>query len=88
MLRRRELLTGWLACLPARVLFAQSWPGFRGPGARGIAADDPLLPDTWSTRENVVWRVDLPGRGWSSPIVWNDQILRTVTKLYRIQKAG
>ena len=73
-MRRRELLTRLLACVPARSLFAQSWSEFRGPGARGIAADDPFLPDTWSTRQNIVWQTDLPGRGWSSPIVWNDQI--------------
>jgi outer membrane protein assembly factor BamB len=29
---------------------------------------------TWSTHENIVWRTDIPGRGWSSPVVWNDQI--------------
>jgi outer membrane protein assembly factor BamB len=71
---RRELLKGLLACLPARALLADSWPQFRGPGARGIADDDPRLPLTWSSRENVLWQIDVPGRGWSSPIVWNDQI--------------
>jgi outer membrane protein assembly factor BamB len=71
---RRELLMGLLACMPAKALLAQSWPQFRGPGARGVAAHDPLLPETWSNRENVVWRREVPGRGWSSPVVWNDLI--------------
>jgi len=71
---RRDLLKGLIAFLPARALFADSWPQFRGPGARGIADDDPRLPVTWSSRENVLWHTDVPGRGWSSPIVWNDQI--------------
>jgi outer membrane protein assembly factor BamB len=54
-------------------LHADNWPHFRGPHA-GAVADDPALPDTWSTSENVVWSVDVPGRGWSSPIVWGDHV--------------
>lgn len=55
---------------------ADNWPQFRGSRA-GVAADDPALPDTWSATENVVWKVDLPGRGWSSPIVWGDHVFVT-----------
>src|SRR5512134_1405864 len=73
-MRRRDLLKGLMACVPARALLAESWPQFRGPGSRGIAADDPRLPVTWSSRENILWRIDVPGKGWSSPVVWNDQI--------------
>jgi outer membrane protein assembly factor BamB len=53
-----------------------AWPQFRGPGATGVA-DDASLPDKWSTRDNVVWSVDIPGRGWSSPIVWGDRVFVT-----------
>src|SRR2546426_498056 len=49
------------------------WPQFRGTQA-GVAADDPALPDTWSQTENVVWRLDVPGIGWSSPVVWNELV--------------
>lgn len=49
------------------------WPQFRGPGA-GVADDDPALPDTWSETENIVWKVDIPGQSWSSPIVWGDHV--------------
>jgi outer membrane protein assembly factor BamB len=52
------------------------WPQFRGPGARGVA-DHPNLPDRWSADENVAWKIDLPGRGWSSPIVWGDRVFLT-----------
>jgi outer membrane protein assembly factor BamB len=52
------------------------WPQFRGPGAAGVA-EDPRLPETWSATENVAWKVDLPGMGWSSPIVWGDRIFVT-----------
>ena len=53
---------------------AQSnWPQFRGEGA-GVVADDPALPDTWGPTENVTWSLDVPGRSWSSPIVWDDKV--------------
>src|SRR5688572_24431841 len=53
-----------------------NWPQFRGPGARGVATGVGL-PDRWSATENVAWKTDLPGRGWSSPIVWGDRVLLT-----------
>jgi outer membrane protein assembly factor BamB len=52
-------------------LQAQNWPQFRGARS-GVAADDPRLPDTWSATENVAWKIDIPGRSWSSPVVWGD----------------
>ena len=55
---------------------ADEWPRFRGPSA-GVAADDPALPDTWSQTENVVWKLDIPGIGWSSPVVWGDHVFLT-----------
>ena len=53
-----------------------NWPQFRGPGALGVA-DHPNLPDRWSTNENVAWKVEVPGRGWSSPIVWGERVFVT-----------
>jgi len=53
-----------------------NWPQFRGPDSMGVA-EDPRLPDTWSATDNVVWRTAVPGRGWSSPIVWGDHIFLT-----------
>ncbi len=53
-----------------------SWPGFRGPGMSGLAGDA-ALPVSWSTSENVAWVADVPGRGWSSPIVWNGTVYVT-----------
>lgn len=54
----------------------EHWPQFRGPGARGIAAG-PNLPDRWSATENIAWKADVPGRAWSSPIVWADRVFLT-----------
>ena len=53
------------------------WPGFRGPGARGVAGDDPRIPAHWSDVKNVRWKAEIEGRGWSSPIVWGDRVFLT-----------
>jgi outer membrane protein assembly factor BamB len=53
-----------------------NWPAFRA-GATGGAAEGSGLPDTWDTSRNVVWKTDIPGRGWSSPVVWGDRIYLT-----------
>ena len=52
------------------------WTKFRGPDA-GAMADDPRLPDTWSETTNVTWKTDIPGLGWSSPVVWDDHVFLT-----------
>ena len=72
----RVLLSSCCAVLLTSLLTASDWPQFRGPSG-GVAADDPGLPDTWSTTENVAWRVDVPGLGWGSPVVWGDHIFLT-----------
>ena len=53
-----------------------NWPQFRGSSS-GVAADNPALPDTWSETQNVAWKVDVPGRSWSSPVVWGDHVFVT-----------
>lgn len=53
-----------------------SWPQFRGPTGQGIAADQ-AAPLTWSETENIRFKTALPGRGWSSPVVFGNQIWMT-----------
>ncbi|HEV8061513.1 MAG TPA: PQQ-binding-like beta-propeller repeat protein [Gemmataceae bacterium] len=53
-----------------------NWPDFRG-GARGGVVDDKRLPESWSTTKNVLWKTDIPGKAWSSPIVWNSSVFLT-----------
>jgi len=55
---------------------ADQWPQFRGPHA-GVVADDPSLPESWSETDHVVWKTDIPGLGWSSPVVWDDHVFLT-----------
>ena len=52
------------------------WPQFRGPAGSGIG-EEPKLPENWSATENVVWKTPIPGKGWSSPVVWADRIFIT-----------
>src|SRR6185295_8311070 len=52
------------------------WPQFRGGDAAGVA-DQFALPVSWSARQNVAWVTDIPGRGWSSPIVWGNRVYVT-----------
>jgi outer membrane protein assembly factor BamB len=54
----------------------ETWPGFRGHAMSGIAPG-PAVADKWSATENVRWKIDLPGQGWSSPIVWADTVFVT-----------
>jgi outer membrane protein assembly factor BamB len=56
-----------------------AWPQFRGPDSNPTGANAQLA-DRWSKTENVEWSQEIPGRGWSSPIVTGDKIyLTTVT---------
>ena len=55
---------------------AAPWPQWRGPDGQGHTGDD-SLPVKWSDTENVVWKTELPGRAWSSPVVSNDLIWLT-----------
>lgn len=56
---------------------SDDWPQFRGVGARGVVDNGEGLPDRWSTTDNVAWVADIPGLGWSSPIVTGDTVLVT-----------
>jgi len=77
----RHLTLAALVLLPAGALSAlepnpeRSWPGFRGHEMSGLTPK--ALPEKWSATENVRWVANIPGRGWSSPIVWNDVVYLT-----------
>ena len=57
-------------------LFAENWPTWRGPLGTGICAEK-NLPAQWSATKNVKWKVALPERGNSSPVVWQDKVFIT-----------
>jgi outer membrane protein assembly factor BamB len=63
--------------LPLLVAEAEDWPQFRGPAGDGRSSEA-NLPVTWSERENIRWKVPIPGRGWSSPVIAGGDVWLTV----------
>ena len=61
-----------LLCSTCQVTAAENWPEFRGPDGDG--STDAKLPLTWSESENVKWKIPIHGKGWSSPVIWGDQL--------------
>jgi len=80
---RRQPLS-WFCLFQIVILFlplatrarAENWTEFRGPTGQGHSRERGL-PLTWSETENVAWKVPIPGRGWSSPVLVDDQIWLT-----------
>ncbi len=52
---------------------AEDWPQFRGPSQQGIVSSGDA-PTSWSEDDGILWKVALPGRAWSSPVVMGDQV--------------
>ena len=78
MIRRVSLVL--LFILSSILVQAQSadhahWPQWRGPYFNGMARGD--APTTWSDTTNIKWSTDIPGRGFSTPVVWGDRIFLT-----------
>ena len=66
------------------------WPQWRGPLATGESplGNPPLL---WSEEKNIKWKIEIPGLGLSSPIVWDDRVFVTSavnTKNSGVQASG
>jgi outer membrane protein assembly factor BamB len=55
---------------------ARFWPRWRGPSGQGLVAPGKYT-NWWNPTSNVKWRVQVPGEGNSSPIVWGDRIFLT-----------
>lgn len=68
-----KLALAFSLALASSVSAQQNWPQWRGPEGQGhaVAKDVPLK---WSETENVKWRREVPGRGYSSPVIWGNQV--------------
>ena len=53
-----------------------NWPAWRGPLGTGVC-EEKNLPTQWSTTNNVKWRVSLPEKGNSTPVVWGERVFVT-----------
>jgi outer membrane protein assembly factor BamB len=56
----------------AGLAIADNWPRFRGPNGSGIGTDQ-QVPVKWS-KDNILWKVPVPGDGNSSPVIWGDRL--------------
>lgn len=66
-----------LVCLAFGALAqAGNWPNWRGPDYNGVASGTGY-PVRWSSAENVLWKFELPGKGASTPAVWDGRIILT-----------
>lgn len=80
---RRRFVQGSMAALAgagaAQAAGPASWGQFRGAESRGVpgVADGAGFPEKWSAAENVAWKTQIPGRGWSSPVVAGDRVFVT-----------
>lgn len=68
------LFVHWLIVCDS--VWGENWMQFRGSTGQGISSEK-QLPITWSATKNIKWKASLPGNGWSSPIVFEDQIFLT-----------
>jgi outer membrane protein assembly factor BamB len=72
-----RFIRGWITLLVfAMPAMARNWPGWRGPSGDGRSPEREL-PLSWTTTENVHWKVPLPDEGNSSPIVWGKYVFVT-----------
>lgn len=69
-------LAAFCAILCCQIAVAGDWPQFRGPTGQGIATDKGL-PEEFGEEQNLLWKTEVPGRGWSSPVVMAGQVWMT-----------
>ncbi len=71
---------GWLVALVpfflASSALAENWPQWRGPNNDGISREKGL-PAEWGATKNIAWKLELPGRGGSTPAIWSERIFLT-----------
>jgi outer membrane protein assembly factor BamB len=73
MTKATRLLTLAALLLATTLAQAGNWPRFRGPNGTGTT-DDKDVPLTFGDKENLLWKVAIPGVGHSSPVVWGDAL--------------
>jgi outer membrane protein assembly factor BamB len=74
---KRTVLTLTLGLALVVSLSAEDWPQWRGPGLNGVSSEKGL-PSRWSTTENVAWKLAMPSRSGSTPIISGNTIFLNV----------
>ena len=55
---------------------AENWGHWRGDGGNSVSTDA-TPPTSWGPTQNIQWKTLIPGRGSSSPVVWNERVFVT-----------
>lgn len=66
-----------LVAMAAATLSAENWPQWRGPELNGVSGESGL-PTKWSPTENIAWKLPMPGRSGSTPIIWGEHIFLNI----------
>ena len=74
------------ACAGVATGVEGDWPQFRGPGGDGLAAKTADPPVEWSKEKNITWKVRIPGRGRSSPVILGKRIWLTMAAERGVQR--
>lgn len=70
----------------AAVCLGEDWRQWRGPAGDGVSGERGL-PQRWTREQNVVWRVELPGPGNSTPVISGDRIFLTQPPAEKAQRS-
>lgn len=60
----------------SQAIAGENWPDFRGPAMDGHS-DAKELPLEWDETKNIRWKTAIAGRGWSTPVIWGEQVWLT-----------
>lgn len=80
----KSLIPGYLllsVLVSAQGASGEGWPQFRGPNGDGQLNRKAALPVYWSESSNIVWKTEIPHRGWSTPAVQENQVWLTTATL-------
>ncbi|MBN1561609.1 PQQ-binding-like beta-propeller repeat protein [candidate division KSB1 bacterium] len=66
----------FILCLAVQLTAQENWPDWRGPSHDGVSKAKGL-PISWSESQNIVWKTAIHDEGWSTPVIWDDQIWLT-----------
>lgn len=71
----KKILLVLTLCVSAQAQTAAHWPQWRGPFFNGVARGD--APTVWNDTTNIKWKAEIPGRGFSTPVIWGNRIFLT-----------
>lgn len=70
------LAAGLLLLVPTAAVLADNWPQWRGP-TNDCISKEKNPPTKWSEKENIAWKLPMPGEAGSTPIIWGERIFLT-----------